>query len=190
MHSQRAKSLILPWSLFSLRMQAWPCFPRQQLLKGWTLLSLSSIDKLLHLLPYLHLLSSLKGCLWESHDIILLHLEPFPFYMLACWSFFRLTICSQNASPLSYSSVCKIFLVSLFGYVIIIRSLQFDFLSHFASFSHFTSVSCMDKFQAHSKLESLHCGNQLHYSHICCCHHQHNSCHHLCPGWFVKVKQN
>lgn len=121
MHSQRAKSLILPWSLFSLRMQAWPCFPRQQLLKGWTLLSLSSIDKLLHLLPYLHLLSSLKGCLRESHDIILLHLEPFSFYMLACWSFFRLTICSQNASPLSYSSVCKIFLVSLFGYVIIIR---------------------------------------------------------------------
>lgn len=188
MHSQRAKSLILPWSLFSLRMQAWPCFPRQQLLKGWTLLSLSSIDKLLHLLPYLHLLSSLKGCFRITW-----------YYFASFRAIFILYASLLIIFPLNYlQPKCLTFIILLsvqdfLGFIIWVcnnNSLQFDFLSHFAYFSYFTSVSCMDKFQAHSKLESLLCGNQLHYSHICCCHHQHNSCHHLCPGWFVKVKQN
>ena len=48
---------ILQCCLFSLCMLEWPCCPRLQFQREWALMCLLFIDKPLHLLLYLHLLS-------------------------------------------------------------------------------------------------------------------------------------
>lgn len=148
----KAISLILQCFSLSQCMQAWPCSLRQQLLKGWTLMCLLFIGKLLPHLPWLHSHSSLKGYLktvatfisqsLHSFSCLYINLTDFFFFFFHFWwichmcppIFYR-----NKAAPLSYYLLFRIFLVSLCGYVTFLFSVS----------NHkniFVTRLCMDKF--------------------------------------------